>query len=109
MSQRIDAIFVNGVFRPETPVDVTDGQRVSLNIEPLSTPADDLSDVRDLLDVVPRWIARAKLLADHRGETADGREDIAEIVNDGTDLVASIANVVAVAGTPGFLSLRQGK
>ena len=39
MSQRIDAIFVNGVFRPETPVDVTDGQRVSLNIEPLSTPA----------------------------------------------------------------------
>ena len=50
MSQRIDAIFVNGVFRPETPVDVTDGQRVSLNIEPLSKPADDLSDVRDLLD-----------------------------------------------------------
>jgi len=51
MSQRIDAIFENGVFRPETPVNIANGERVSLNIESKSIPTEDLSDVEDLLDV----------------------------------------------------------
>jgi predicted DNA-binding antitoxin AbrB/MazE fold protein len=50
MSQHIDAIFENGVFRPEVPVNMADGQRVSLNDESAVAPADDLMDVADLLD-----------------------------------------------------------
>ncbi len=50
MSQRIDAVFENGVFRPETPVQITDGQRVSLSVESRALPVDELDDVRDLLD-----------------------------------------------------------
>lgn len=50
MSERIDAIFVNGVFRPEVPVNIPNGERVSLDIERQLVSADDLSDVRDLLD-----------------------------------------------------------
>ncbi len=33
MSHRIDAIFENGVFRPEVPVNIPNGERVSLDIE----------------------------------------------------------------------------
>ncbi len=33
MSGRIDAIFENGVFRPEVPVNIANGERVSLDIE----------------------------------------------------------------------------
>lgn len=51
MSERIDAIFENGVFRPEVPVNITNGQRVSLDVETKNTVADDLGDVVDLLDV----------------------------------------------------------
>lgn len=50
MNQRIDAIFENGVFRPETPVNIADGQRVSLDVEPKMVAGDELHDVRDLLD-----------------------------------------------------------
>jgi len=50
MNQRIDAIFENGVFRPEAPLDIADGQRVLLNVEAKSVATDDLSDVQDLLD-----------------------------------------------------------
>jgi len=50
MSQRIDAIFQNGVFRPESPVNIADGERVLLNVELKDNHADDLSDVGDLLD-----------------------------------------------------------
>jgi predicted DNA-binding antitoxin AbrB/MazE fold protein len=41
MSERIDAIFENGVFRPEVPVNIPNGERVSLDIERshTSTPA----------------------------------------------------------------------
>ena len=49
MSQRIDAIFENGVFRPEVPVNIANGERVSLNVEAKSIPTDDLGDA-DLLD-----------------------------------------------------------
>ena len=50
MIQRIDAIFENGVFRPEVPVNIADGQRVSIDVESQPGRADDLSDVADLLD-----------------------------------------------------------
>ncbi len=51
MSYRIDAIFENGVFRPEVPVNIANGERVSLSVESKSDPAKDLSDVMDLLDI----------------------------------------------------------
>jgi predicted DNA-binding antitoxin AbrB/MazE fold protein len=50
MSQRIDAIFENGVFRPNVPVNMANGQRVSLSVESQPLPTDDLGDVADLLD-----------------------------------------------------------
>ena len=50
MTLRIDAIFENGIFRPEVPVNIANGERVSLDIESKSGSADDLHDVRDLLD-----------------------------------------------------------
>lgn len=50
MSQRIAAVFQNGVFRPEIPVHLDDGERVLLSVETQNTGADDLADVRDLLD-----------------------------------------------------------
>lgn len=51
MNQRIDAIFENGVFRPEVPVNIANGERVSLDVEVQPSRTDDLSDVQDLLDV----------------------------------------------------------
>jgi len=50
MSQHINAIFIDGVFRPEQPVNLADGERVSLTVDPQQCLVDDLSDVRDLLD-----------------------------------------------------------
>jgi predicted DNA-binding antitoxin AbrB/MazE fold protein len=50
MNQRIDAVFENGVFRPEAPVNLADGERVSLSVESRPAATDDLSDVDDLLD-----------------------------------------------------------
>jgi predicted DNA-binding antitoxin AbrB/MazE fold protein len=51
MSERIDAIFENGVFRPEVPVNIPNGERVSLDIERQLVVDDDLADVQDLLDL----------------------------------------------------------
>jgi predicted DNA-binding antitoxin AbrB/MazE fold protein len=51
MNERIDAIFENGVFRPEVPVNITNGERVSLEIQRRKASANDLSDVLDLLDM----------------------------------------------------------
>lgn len=51
MSQRIDAIFENGVFRPEVPVNIPNGERVSLEVQVPVARADDLGDVQDLMDV----------------------------------------------------------
>jgi predicted DNA-binding antitoxin AbrB/MazE fold protein len=51
MNQRIDAVFENGVFRPERPLDIANGERVSLSIESKANSTHDLSDVEDLLDL----------------------------------------------------------
>ncbi len=50
MSQTIDAIYENGVFRPQEPVNLASGERVSLVIASKSNSVD-LTDVADLLDV----------------------------------------------------------
>jgi predicted DNA-binding antitoxin AbrB/MazE fold protein len=50
MSQHIHAIFEKGVFRPEVPVYLPEGQRVSLDVTSESVAEDDLCDVADLLD-----------------------------------------------------------
>jgi predicted DNA-binding antitoxin AbrB/MazE fold protein len=51
MSQRVDAIFEHGVFRPEVTLNIPEGQRVSLAVELHTSDADELADVRDLLDI----------------------------------------------------------
>jgi predicted DNA-binding antitoxin AbrB/MazE fold protein len=50
MTQPIDATYQHGVFRPNEPVAIPEGQRVLIRIEPLGAPADDLRDIADLLD-----------------------------------------------------------
>jgi len=50
MIQNIIAVFENGVFRPTSPLDIVEGQRVSLKVETPSGSTE-LSDVEDLLDV----------------------------------------------------------
>jgi len=83
MIQRIDAIFEDGVFRPVTPVNIANGEHVSLNVESQSVPTDDLSDVRDFLDsefmescrrqsgVAPSLDEVKKLLSAYKGSLAD--------------------------------------
>ena len=43
MKQTIDAVYENGVFRPLTPPDVPDGQRVQIVVEP--SPANHVDPV----------------------------------------------------------------
>jgi predicted DNA-binding antitoxin AbrB/MazE fold protein len=50
MVQRVSAIFENGAFHPTSPLDLAEGQHVSLNVETKSV-SDELSDVEDLLDL----------------------------------------------------------
>jgi predicted DNA-binding antitoxin AbrB/MazE fold protein len=50
VSYRIDAIFEDGVFRPDVPIAIPNGERVTLRIEPKGISTEDLSDVMDLLD-----------------------------------------------------------
>jgi len=56
MSQYIDAIFTDGVFRPQQPVNLTEGEQVKLFVDKSKSEAidaddsDDLSDIDDLLD-----------------------------------------------------------
>lgn len=40
-----------GVFRPAVPVNIADGERVSLNVESQPVLTDELNDVGDLLDL----------------------------------------------------------
>jgi predicted DNA-binding antitoxin AbrB/MazE fold protein len=51
MSQHIDAVFENGVFRPEQPVNIVNGAKVSLTIDSKLLESDDLADIEDLLDL----------------------------------------------------------
>ena len=51
MNRRINAIFEHGVFRPEEPVAIADGEHVSLSIRSRPSASSELSDVADLLDM----------------------------------------------------------
>ncbi len=62
MSEYINAIFENGVFRPEVPVNLPNGERVSLNVERQSKPADNVTDVDDLLDFEFMEACRQKVI-----------------------------------------------
>ena len=50
MTYRVEAIFEGGVFRPTDPLDLPDGQRVSLKVNTKPAGIDDLDDVQDMLD-----------------------------------------------------------
>jgi predicted DNA-binding antitoxin AbrB/MazE fold protein len=50
MNEWVEAIFENGAFHPQSPVNVGEGERVSLHVQPATVNADDLADIRDLLD-----------------------------------------------------------
>jgi len=50
MTQHVDAIYEDGVFRPQEPVSIANGQRVRLTVDSTPQVRDDLSDVADLLD-----------------------------------------------------------
>jgi predicted DNA-binding antitoxin AbrB/MazE fold protein len=68
MDQRIDAIFENGVFRPEVPVNLANGERVSLSVESRKAAyAPSLDEVRELLS------AFTGSLADRISEERDER------------------------------------
>jgi len=49
MSEAVEAIFENGVFRPLKPVDLAEGERVKLTVtvadEDADDPAADLTDI----------------------------------------------------------------
>jgi predicted DNA-binding antitoxin AbrB/MazE fold protein len=72
MSQRIDAVFENGVFRPEVPVNIADGQRVSLSVESRPVPTDDLGDVGDMLDA--EFVQSCRERAGHAPSLGEVRE-----------------------------------
>lgn len=75
MSQRIDAIFENGVFRPEVPVNIANGERVSLDVECKPARPDDLSDVADLLDT--EFMASCR----RKGRSAPSLEEVRRVLS----------------------------
>ena len=75
MSERIDAIFENGVFRPEAPVNIPNGERVSLDVERQPAIDDDLADVWDLLD--HEYIRKCR----QNSRTAPSLEDVRKMLS----------------------------
>jgi predicted DNA-binding antitoxin AbrB/MazE fold protein len=76
MNQRIDAVFENGVFRPDTPVNIADGQRVSLNVEsqPFMDSCRQKTGHAPSLEEVRRVLSAFKgSLADRIGQERDER------------------------------------
>lgn len=74
MSQQFDAIFENGVFRPEKPVNVRNGERVSLTLNEKFAAGADMADVIDLLDVEFMECCRAK------GHKAPSLESVRQVL-----------------------------
>jgi predicted DNA-binding antitoxin AbrB/MazE fold protein len=50
MSQDVDAIYENGMFRPQAPVNVQDGERVRLIVQRSAEHSEIDADDADLLD-----------------------------------------------------------
>jgi predicted DNA-binding antitoxin AbrB/MazE fold protein len=79
----IDAIFENGVFRPSEPVNIPEGERVSLVVKPRDGNSQDFSEVSDLLDTefVESCQARSEIVPsvdDIRGMLKKITESLAE-------------------------------
>lgn len=55
MTNRVDAVFEKGVFRPTEPVELRDGARVQLQFEPTAAPpqAKPLGDLLDKIAGLP--------------------------------------------------------
>ena len=77
MSERIDAVYEGGVFRPEVPVSVPEGQRVSLDVRPTSTLPNDLRDVVDLLD--HEYTAACRRQPNHAASLEEVRRTLSSI------------------------------
>lgn len=85
MSRHIDAVYVNGVFRPEQPVNIADGERVALTVDLKSSPTDDLSDVLDLLDT--EFIESCRRKSGNAPSLAAVRETLAAYNGSLSDLI----------------------
>jgi predicted DNA-binding antitoxin AbrB/MazE fold protein len=77
MSERIDAIYEGGVFRPEVPVSVPEGQRVSLDVSSACPLPDDLQDVADLLD--QEFVAACRRQANHAPSLEEVRHALSSV------------------------------
>jgi predicted DNA-binding antitoxin AbrB/MazE fold protein len=50
MSQTIEAIYENGLFKPLAPVDLPDGTRVRVEVEPTATEVEEMTRQQALAD-----------------------------------------------------------
>lgn len=82
MSQHIHAIYVNGVFRTEQPVDIADGERVALTITPKKLPDNALADVLD-----HEFIAACRERSSHAPTLASVRDLLATYTGSLADLI----------------------
>ncbi len=84
MLQSINAVFVNGVFLPESPVSLDEGAHVTLRVEHRMNPESDLDDVRDLLDSESRDSSeateRAPPLADIQAKLAGIGRSLSQMI-----------------------------
>lgn len=82
MDDRIDAVFENGVFRPQTAVPLADGERVWIHIESVPAALDDLRDVADLLEPIPpaRNESRIPTLDEVRQKLSVYQGSLAELI-----------------------------
>ena len=78
----IDAIFENGVFRPSEPVNMAEGERVSLVVSPRHDNCKEATDVSDLLD---REFTES---CQTRGEIAPSVEEIRHMLKSITESIA---------------------
>jgi predicted DNA-binding antitoxin AbrB/MazE fold protein len=74
MSERIDAVFENGVFRPEVPVNIPNGERVSLDMERAQRPNIDTPSVTSRIQS-PSLV--------HPEQAADFTMEVREVPNAG--------------------------
>jgi predicted DNA-binding antitoxin AbrB/MazE fold protein len=86
MSQHVDAVFENGVFRPEQPVNIANGERVSLTVDSRGSRSDDLADIEDLLD--REFMASCRQLASHAPSLEEARQILGRFKGSLSDLIA---------------------
>ena len=85
----IDAIFENGVFRPSEPVNIPEGERVSLVVNPRDENRQDVSDVTDLLDM--EFVESCQARSEFAPSVDDIRSMLKKITESLADRIASDA------------------